>query len=193
MTLNAETVMAASVVLSVFAAVAALGTSLVLGVGFERLRAGFETIAKQTGFFSDMLHRLEKKVEVVDGQAAQASKTVRHLELKVDGITEQTNLFAGSIKELAEKVGCMDSLPKAQEVKEPDNSFIDIQHYFKSDARNVLLATSKEKELEQQNILRARMHAIAKEVDGPAHWQKPVNDLSRRQKEDETSQQIHFH
>ena len=194
MTLNAETVMAASVVLSVFAAVAALGTSVVLGVGFERLRAGFETIAKQTGFFSDMLNRLEKKVEAVDGESAQASKTVRSLELKVDGITEQTNIFAGSIQQLAEKVGCMDSLPTVEQVKEPDDSLIDIQRYFKSDARNVLVGAGKEKEIEQKNILRARMHALADEVDGLSPLQQPVNDMARwARKEEDQPAQIHLH
>lgn len=186
--------MAASVVLSVFAAVAALGTCIVLGVGFERLRAGFETISKQTGFFSDMLYKLEKKVEVADSAAAQASKVVRHLELKVDGLTEQTNLFAGSIHELAKKVDGMEAQPAPAPVQEPVNPVINIQRYFKSDARNALLGANKEKELKQKNAIRERMHAIARELDGPSAWQEPGNDLSRRWESAEApSSQIHYH
>lgn len=194
MTLDTETVVAASVVLSVFAAVAALGTCIVLGIGFERLRAGFETISKQTGFFSDMLYKLEKKVEVADSTAAQASKVVRHLELKVDGLTEQTNLFAGSIQELAKKVDGMDTLPAPEPVQEETASpVINIQRYFKSDARTALLAATQERELKQKNAIRDRMQAIAKELDGPAAWQEPGNDLSRRWESAEEPSQIHYH
>ncbi len=190
MTLNVETILAVSVTLSVFAAVATVGTSLVLGIGFERLRAGFEVVAKQTGLFGDMLNKLEKKVEVVDGQAAHVSKSVRHLELKVDGMAEQANIFAGSIQQLAEKTGCMDSLPTVEQ--EPVNPHANIQRYFKSDARNALIAASKEKELKQKSTIRARMHAIAKELDGTSPRQAPVNDLARWDSEDSPSS-IHFH
>ena len=191
MTIDVETVMAASITLSVFAAVAALGTSIVLGVGFERLRAGFEAIAKQTGLFSDMLHKLEKKVEVVDGQTAQASKSVRTLELKVDGITEQTNVFAGSIQQLAEKVECMDSLPAGEQVQEPANPLANIQNYFKSDARNVLVAANKAKETKQKNAVRAKMHAIAKEIDRPSLKEDPIKDLSHWENVEEPAR-IHY-
>ncbi|MDD9900663.1 MAG: hypothetical protein OXT65_06765 [Alphaproteobacteria bacterium] len=178
MTLNVETVLAVAIMLSVFAAMVAVGTSLVLGVGFERLRAGFEVIAKQSGFFSDMLNKLEKKVDAVDNQAVQTSKSMQSLALKVDNMTEQANIFAGSIQQLAAKVGCTDSLPTAEQ--EPADPLANIRHYFTSDSRNALIAASKEKERKQKNTVRARMHAIAKEMEAPARRQQdPVNDLSR--------------
>ena len=59
--------------MAVFSAVAAVGTSIVLGAGFERLRTGFEVIRKQTGFFSDAIHKLEEKMDVVDEQTTAAS------------------------------------------------------------------------------------------------------------------------
>lgn len=69
MQISVETLLVVSLVLAVFSAVVALGTSLVLGAGFERLRAGFdnlrsgfEIIARQTGFFSDAIHKLDMKV-----------------------------------------------------------------------------------------------------------------------------------
>lgn len=170
MTLNVETVLAVSIMLSVFAAIAALGTSMVLGVGFERLRAGFEAITKQAGFFGDMLTRLEKKVEVVDGQTAQTAKTVRHLELKVDGITDQANIFAGTIRQLAEKVDSAGSRPAVEQVPEPANPLANVQYYFSAE---------REKELKQKNAIRARMYAIAKEIDVPSPQQEPVRDLAQ--------------
>ena len=66
MSIEVETVVAVSVMMAVFSAVAAIGTSIVLGAGFERLRGGFEVIRKQTGFFSDAIHKLEEKMEPVD-------------------------------------------------------------------------------------------------------------------------------
>lgn len=190
MTLNVETILAVSIMLSVFAAVTTVGASLFLGVGFERLRAGFEVISKQTGFFSDMLNRLEKKVEVADVQAAQAAKTARSLEMKVDGMMEQANLFAGSIQKLAEQVGCKDSLPAVEQ--EPDDAYVNIRRYFRSDSRKALVAASQESALKQKSIIRARMHAIAKDLDGPSSWQKPVNDLSHRERREEQPA-IHVH
>lgn len=153
--------------LSVFAAIAALGSSLVLGAGFERLRAGFEAIAKQTGLFGDMLNKLEKKVEVVDGQTAKAANSVRTLELKVDGLTEQSNIFAGSIQEIAVKVGCVDSLPFAGPEQKSEDPHANIQRYVESDARDALIAATKEKESKKKKAITARMHAIAQEIDAP--------------------------
>ncbi len=192
MTLNVETVMAVSILLSVFAGIAALGSSIVLGAGFERLRAGFEIIAKQTSFFSDMLNRLEKKVEVADVKSAQAAESVRKLDLKLDGLTEQTNVFAGSIQQLAEKVGCMDSLPTVEREQEPVNPYANIQRYFESDSRKALIAVSKEQERKRKNALRTKMHAIAQELDGLSPRKEPVNDSARWARLEAPSS-LHFH
>lgn len=193
MALNVETVLAVSIMLSVFAAIAALGTSLVLGVGFERLRAGFEAISRQTGFFSDMLHKLEKKVETVDGQTAQAAKSIRTLELQVIGITDQANIFAGSIQGLAEKVESMESLPTAKQEPEPVNPVANIQRYFKSDARNILVAASKEKERKRKKSVKAKVHAIAQQIDGPSPLQEPVKDVPHFASVEDDSRQIRYH
>lgn len=108
MILEVETIMAVSLVMAVFAAVAAVGTSLVLGVGFERLRAGFEVVKKQTGFFSDAIHKLEEKVKVVDEQAETFDRSIHQLEAKVGSVGEQTNIFSSSISELEKKVEVVD-------------------------------------------------------------------------------------
>ena len=70
MSVSAEMYIVISLMFAVFAAVAAIGTSLVLGVGFERLRAGFEVVKKQTGFFADAIHQLDERTRELDEKAA---------------------------------------------------------------------------------------------------------------------------
>ncbi|MFN3701176.1 MAG: hypothetical protein ACK4VI_06605 [Alphaproteobacteria bacterium] len=108
MTLEVETVIAVSLMMAVFSAVAAVGTSIVLGAGFERLRTGFEVIRKQTGFFSDAIHKLEQRVETVDKQASQFDTAMQQLETKVGNVGEQANVFCESIQKLEQKVEVVD-------------------------------------------------------------------------------------
>lgn len=108
MSVDVETIVAISIMMAVFSAVAAVGTSLVLGAGFERLRCGFEVISKQTGFFSDAIHKLEKKMDVVDHQTGQVSKTLTTLESKVVNVGEQANLFSDSMQKLERKIDIVD-------------------------------------------------------------------------------------
>ena len=108
MTLSVETVVAVSLMMAVFSAVAAVGTSIVLGAGFERLRCGFEIIRKQTGFFSDAIHKLEQKVEVVDQQTSNFTHSINTLEAKVVNVGEQAGAFSSSIQKLEQKVDIVD-------------------------------------------------------------------------------------
>lgn len=104
MTMEVETVVAVSLMMAVFSAVAAVGTSIVLGAGFERLRAGFDIVRKQTGFFSDAIHKLERKVEIVDKQTNDFSHSISSLEAKVVTVSQQAGAFGGSVKQLEDKV-----------------------------------------------------------------------------------------
>jgi hypothetical protein len=108
MTLEIDTLIAVSLMMAVFSAVAAVGTSIVLGVGFERLRAGFEIISKQTGFFSDVIHKLEKKVEKVDESTDSFSRSITTLEAKVGSVGDQANAFTQSVQKLERKVEIVD-------------------------------------------------------------------------------------
>lgn len=108
MSMEVETVVAISVMMAVFSAVAAIGTSIVLGAGFERLRAGFEVVRKQTGFFSDAINKLEKKVEVVDQQTSTFSQAIAQMQGKVDNVGDQANAFSDSIQSLERKVDVVD-------------------------------------------------------------------------------------
>ncbi len=108
MSIEVETIVAASVMMAVFSAVAAVGTSIVLGAGFERLRSGFEVIRKQTGFFSDAIHKLEEKMEEVDGQTDKVTKSIAIMESKVSNVGDQANAFSQSMQKLEEKVDIVD-------------------------------------------------------------------------------------
>jgi chromosome segregation ATPase len=106
--MEVETVVAVSLMMAVFSAIAAIGTSVVLGAGFERLRSGFEVIRKQTGFFSDAIHQLEQKVEIVDEQASAFTQSIHQMEAKVNGVGEQANAFTSTVQKLEKKVEVVD-------------------------------------------------------------------------------------
>ncbi len=108
MTLEVETIVAVSLMMAVFSAIAAVGTSIVLGAGFERLRNGFEVVKNQTGFFSDAIHKLEQKVEVVDEQTGKFSASISLLENKVSAVGEQANAFSECISGIEKKVETVD-------------------------------------------------------------------------------------
>jgi len=61
-----ETCLIIALSFAVFSAVATVGASLALGIGFERLRAGYEVIRKQTGYFSDQIYRLDQRVVTLE-------------------------------------------------------------------------------------------------------------------------------
>ena len=94
MSVSAEMYIVISLMFAVFAAVAAVGSSVVLGVGFERLRAGFELVKKQTGFFSDAIHQLDERTKMLDQQQGQIKESVAHITTRVDRVEKQTEFFA---------------------------------------------------------------------------------------------------
>lgn len=104
MSVEVETIVAVSVMMAVFSAVAAIGTSIVLGAGFERLRTGFEVIRKQTGFFSDAIHKLEDKMDIVDEQTGKFAHAMTIMEKKVNNVGDQANAFTDTVQDLEKKV-----------------------------------------------------------------------------------------
>ncbi len=108
MSVDVETIVAVSIMMAVFSAVAAVGTSIVLGAGFERLRNSFEIVRKQSGFFSDAIHKLEEKMEVVDENTGRFSQSISLLDRKVANVGEQTNSFTDKVKHLENKVDIVD-------------------------------------------------------------------------------------
>ncbi len=68
MNISVDTLLVVALMMAVFAAVTTLGTSLILGVGFERLRNGLEILKKQSGFFSDAIHKLDTRADTLEKQ-----------------------------------------------------------------------------------------------------------------------------
>lgn len=69
---------------AVFAAVSAVGSAIVLGIGYERLRFGLERVkegldlvGRQTGFFSSELYRLDQKVDEMAAKPKKAAAKSR--------------------------------------------------------------------------------------------------------------------
>lgn len=150
--MEVETVVAVSLMMAVFSAVAAVGTSIVLGAGFERLRTGFEVVRKQTGFFSDAIHKLEQKVEIVDGQANSFGNSIHTLEEKVLNVGEQANAFSSSMQKLEKKVDIVDkqtgffsdAIHKLEQKVEATNAHEEIvSEKLKRGAENDLISTGK--------------------------------------------------
>ncbi|HPF79159.1 MAG TPA: hypothetical protein PLF01_07700 [Alphaproteobacteria bacterium] len=104
MSVSADMYIVISLMFAVFAAVAAVGTSLVLGVGFERLRAGFEIIKKQTGFFADAIHKLDERAEILDRQQAQMKESVASVTNRVERVEKQTGFFFDSLHSLEAQI-----------------------------------------------------------------------------------------
>lgn len=104
MTITLETYLLVSLAFAVFAAVVAVGSSLVLGASFERLKISFEVIQKQTGFFSDSLFRMENRVEKLEKneEHAEEEQSSEHVFITADdssdGKADQSHasLWAGA-------------------------------------------------------------------------------------------------
>lgn len=185
MTMEVETIVAVSLMMAVFSAIAAIGTSVVLGAGFERLRSGFEVIRKQTGFFSDAIHKLEQKVEIVDGQAQSFGQAIHQMEAKVTGVGEQANAFTASVQSLEKKVDIVDKQTGffSQAIQKLDKKIDTVNVYeevvsdkMEAAATNDLISTGKaealvshaEDLLSQMSTLAMRLNEPSQERDMPS-------------------------
>jgi len=115
MSVSAEIYLVVSLMFAVFAAVAAVGTSIVLGVGFERLRAGFEVVRKQTGFFAEAIHKLDHKTKDLDEKSGKLEEVVSTMRDTVHRVDQQTGFFADAIQGLEQKIEDQKSRPVSQE------------------------------------------------------------------------------
>lgn len=104
MSVSAETYIVISLMFAVFAAVAAVGTSVVLGAGFERLRAGFEIIKNQTGFFADQLYKLDEKTRDLDLETAKLKAGLRDTDDRVVRVEKQTQFIGDEMNALQQRI-----------------------------------------------------------------------------------------
>lgn len=116
---------------AVFAAVSAIGSAIVLGIGYERLRAGLERVkegldlvGRQTGFFSGELHRLDKKIEEVTESKPRKTTTKARTRTKKTKLPEVA-------QEMHHQEGGSLSVPMALV---PSNDWQSIQSHAREEA-----------------------------------------------------------
>ncbi len=143
-----ETYIVVSLLLAVFGAVTAMGSCLVFGVGMERLRSGFEVVKKQTGYFSDAIHKLEEKTIEMDKQVEYAGAAVQKLESKVDVVDKQTAFFGNAIHQLEQKVDILQMNPAAP--AEEKRSALETQ--IRSGQKEALISQAENLLLEAEGI-----------------------------------------
>lgn len=132
MSVSADMYIVISLMFAVFAAVAAVGSSMVLGIGFERLRAGFEIVKKQTGFFADAIHQLDQRADVLDQQHGEMKEAVSSMHNRVEKVEKQSDFFFSSLTSLESQIlegGPTDERKKVQEQPvrdEPETSPLNV-------------------------------------------------------------------
>ncbi len=92
MSVSVETYIVISLMFAVFAAVAAVGTSVVLGAGFERIRAGLDQVRRQSGFFADAIYKLDQRTQKLDEDHIKLKSGMNSLGERM-GRTEKTHTF----------------------------------------------------------------------------------------------------
>lgn len=104
MSVSAETYIVISLMFAVFAAVAAVGTSVVLGAGFERLRAGFELIKGQSGFFADAIYKLDLRTQKLDEETAKMKSGMGMVHDRMERVEKRTSFIAGEVSAIGERI-----------------------------------------------------------------------------------------
>lgn len=117
MNVSAEMYIVISLMFAVFAAVAAVGSSIVLGVGFERLRAGFEIVRKQSGFFADAIHKLDERTVDLNTQTLKLREAVDGMGDRVERVEKTTGFFSDAIHSLEQQI--LEGRPAGQAVTAP--------------------------------------------------------------------------
>jgi hypothetical protein len=117
MSISAETYIVISLMFAVFAAVAAVGTSVVLGAGFERLRAGFDHIRRQSGFFADAIYKLDQRTQKLDEETAKLKSGMGSVHDRMDRVEKQTTFVVEAVNSLEHRI--LNGTPVAEEKQAP--------------------------------------------------------------------------
>ncbi len=117
MSVSAETYIVISLMFAVFAAVAAVGTSVVLGAGFERLRAGFEVVRRQSGFFADAIYKLDQRTQKLDEEQAKMKSGVYNIGERMDRVEKQVTFMGDAVSSIEQRI--LQGTPAQQPTQEP--------------------------------------------------------------------------
>lgn len=123
MSVDAETYIVISLMFAVFAAVAAVGSSMVLGAGFERLRAGFDVVRRQSGFFADAIHKLDQRTLRLDEETAKLKSGLVDVGDRVGRVEKQAIFLGDAITSIEHRI--LQGTP-AQEPEKPSIRMQDV-------------------------------------------------------------------
>ena len=143
MSVSADMYIVISLMFAVFAAVAAVGSSVVLGVGFERLRAGFEVVKKQTGFFADAIHKLDQRADELEHSNGEIKEAVSSMSTRVERVEKQSDFFFSSLNSLESQIlegSPMNTEPKKEETAQEEWKADDVQRETEDEASTPNLA-----------------------------------------------------
>lgn len=104
MTISPETYIVISLMFAVFAAVAAVGTSVVLGAGFERLRAGFDLVKRQSGFFADAIYKLDQRTQKLDEEQSKLKSGLYNVGERMDRVEKQVTFMGDAVSSLEQRI-----------------------------------------------------------------------------------------
>lgn len=104
MSVDAETYIVISLMFAVFAAVAAVGSSMVLGAGFERLRAGFDVVRRQSGFFADAIHKLDQRTQMLDAETTKLKSGLSDMGDRVVRVEKQVMFVGDAINSIEHRI-----------------------------------------------------------------------------------------
>jgi hypothetical protein len=104
MSVSADTYIVIALMFAVFAAVAAVGTSVVLGAGFERLRAGFDLVKRQSGFFADAIYKLDQRTEKLSEETAKLKAGITGMGERVDRVEKTATFMADAINSIEQRI-----------------------------------------------------------------------------------------
>ena len=115
MSVDAETYIVISLMFAVFAAVAAVGSSMVLGAGFERLRAGFDVVRRQSGFFADAIHKLDQRTQKLDEETAKLKTGFSGVDDRMTRVEKQVIFVGDAISSIEHRI--LQGMPTQEPVK----------------------------------------------------------------------------
>ena len=104
MSVSADTYIVISLMFAVFAAVAAVGTSVVLGAGFERLRAGFDLVKRQSGFFADAIYKLDQRTQKLDEETSKLKAGITGMGERVDRVEKTATFLGDAINSMEQRI-----------------------------------------------------------------------------------------
>lgn len=121
MSVSAETYIVISLMFAVFAAVAAVGTSVVLGAGFERLRAGFEVVRRQSGFFADAIYKLDQHTQQLDAETSRLKSGLSGVQDRMERVEKQSAFTTEVVSHLEHRVEARPVMqtPNEEELRKP--------------------------------------------------------------------------